>query len=112
MCTKVFRVLLESVPAGLDMYRLCSALEDVEGVTLVHDVHAWTITTGYDALTAHVLVDADYQGDVEPLLRRLRRISYQEFGIRHVTIQIDLSVADCTENHHVGHLEARTQAEA
>ena len=94
------------------MYRLCSALEDVEGVTLVHDVHAWTVTTGYDALTAHVLVDADYQGDVEPLLRRLRRISYQEFGIRHVTIQIDLSVADCTENHHVGHLEARTQAEA
>ena len=112
LAIKIFRVLLESVPAGLDMYRLCSALEDVEGVTLVHDVHAWTITTGYDALTAHVLVDPDYQGDVEPLLRRLRRISYQEFGIRHVTIQIDLSVADCTENHHVRHLEARTQAEA
>ena len=52
LATKVFRVLLESVPAGLDMYRLCSALEEVEGVTLVHDVHAWTITSGYDALTA------------------------------------------------------------
>ena len=51
LAIKVFRVLLESVPAGLDMYRLCSALEDVEGVTLVHDVHAWTITVGYDALT-------------------------------------------------------------
>ena len=37
---KVFRVLLEATPPHLDMYRLCSALEDVEGVTLVHDVHA------------------------------------------------------------------------
>ena len=112
LATKVFRVLLESVPAGLDMYRLCSALEEVEGVTLVHDVHAWTITSGYDALTAHVLVDPDYQGDFESLLRRLRRIAYQEFGIRHITIQMEQSVADCTENHHVGHLEARTRAEA
>ena len=112
LAIKVFRVLLESVPAGLDMYRLCSALEEVEGVTLVHDVHAWTITSGYDALTAHVLLDPDYQGDFEPLLRRLRRIAYQEFGIRHITIQIEQSVDDCTENHHVGHLAARTHAEA
>ena len=112
LAIKVFRVLLESVPAGLDMYRLYSALEEVEGVTLVHDVHAWTITSGYDALTAHVLVDPDYQGDFAPLLRRLRRIAYQEFGIRHITMQMEQSVADCTENHHVGHLEARTHAEA
>jgi cobalt-zinc-cadmium efflux system protein len=57
---KVFRVLLETVPPHLDMYRLCHALEDIEGVTLVHDVHAWTITTGYDAPTAHILIDPDY----------------------------------------------------
>ncbi len=108
----VFRVLLEGVPAGLDMCRLCNSLEEVEGVTLVHDVHAWTITSGYDALTAHVVVDPDYQGELEPLLRRLRHIAYQEFGIRHITIQIEQTGADCTENHHVGHLEARTHAEA
>ena len=42
------------------MYQLCSRIEDVEGVTLVHDVHAWTITTGYNALTAHILVDPEY----------------------------------------------------
>ena len=112
LASKVFRVLLESVPAGLDMYQLCSALEDVEGVTLVHDVHAWTITAGYDALTAHVLVDPDYQWDLDQLLRRLRRTSYEEFGIRHITIQMEQSVAGCTEDHHVGHLEARSQAEA
>ncbi len=108
----VFRVLLEGVPKRLDMYQLCSALEDVDGVTLIHDVHAWTITSGYDALTAHVLIDADYQGEYEPLLRRLRQIAYEEFGIHHITLQLETSAADCTENHHVDHLEARTHAEA
>lgn len=112
LAIKVFRVLLESVPTGLDMYSLCSALENVEGVTLVHDVHAWTITSGYDALTAHVLIDPSYQVEFETLLRRLRRIAYQEFGIHHTTIQIEQTVSDCTENHHVGHLEARSRDEA
>ncbi len=67
MAIKVFRVLLESVPTGLDMYSLCSALENVEGVTLVHDVHAWTITSGYESFTAHVLIDPDYPGELETL---------------------------------------------
>ena len=112
LAIKVFRVLLESAPAHLDMYQLFSALEDVEGVTLVHDVHAWTITTGYDALTAHVLVDSNYPVELGPLLRRLRQIAYRDFGISHITIQVEQSVADCTENHHVGHLSARSRAEA
>ena len=110
LAIKAFHVLLENVPPGLDMYRLCSELENVEGVTLVHDVHAWTITTGYDALTAHVLIDHEYQGEFELLQRRLRRIAYEDFGIRHITIQIEQSVADCTENHHVGHLEATSSS--
>ena len=112
LAIKVFHVLLESTPPHLDMYQLCSAPEDVEGVTLVHDVHAWTITTGYEALTAHVLVDPDYPGEFEPLLRRLRQIAYQDFGLRHITIQAEQSVTDCTEFHHVGHLAARSSNEA
>ena len=111
LAIRVFRVLLESVPEGLDMYWLCSRLEDVEGVTLVHDVHAWTITTGYNALTAHVLIDPNYGGELEPLLRRLRRIASQEFGIQHVTLQIEQSAGECAEDHHVGHLEARRRSE-
>ena len=74
---KVFRVLLETVPPHLDMYRLCHALEDIEGVTLVHDVHAWTITTGYDALTAHILIDPDYAdrtAAVQAEANRIRRL--------------------------------------
>ena len=72
---KVFRVLLEGTPAHLDMGRLCSELESVAGVTLVHDIHAWTITSGYESLTAHVLVDPDYPGELETLRRRLQQIA-------------------------------------
>ena len=86
--------------------------EDMEGVTLVHDVHAWTITTGYNALDAHVLVDPDYTGDVEQLMRRLGKLLVGEFGIHHVTLQMEHSATECSEQHHVGHLMARTLSEA
>ena len=114
LVAKVVHILLESTPARLDMYRLCSAIEDIEGVTLIHDVHAWTITSGYEAFTAHVLVEADYPAEqMEPLLRRVRQIAYQDFGIRHVTIQMEQLVAGCAEeNHHVGHLAARSRTES
>ena len=114
LAIRVFRILLETVPPHLDMYELCHALEDVEGVTLVHDVHAWTITPGYEAFTAHVLIDADYPPEqVDALLRRLREIIRHEFGVRHITLQVETSVDGCgEENHHVGHLAARSFAEA
>ncbi len=49
---KVFKVLLEGVPDHIDVYRLCSDIEDVEGVTLIHDIHVWTISSGLEACTA------------------------------------------------------------
>ena len=66
LVTRVFRVLMESTPAHIDVYRLCGDIEDIEGVTLVHDIHVWTIASDYEAFTAHVLVDPaiDEAGDV------------------------------------------------
>ena len=104
---KVMKVLLEATPEGLDMYRLCSTMEAEPGVTLIHDVHAWTITSGYEALTAHVLLDPALPNDqIDSVLRRLRQIASQEFGISHITLQVEQSLDGCTEDHHVGHLEA------
>ena len=104
---KVMKVLLEATPEGLDMYRLCSTMEAEPGVTLIHDVHAWTITSGYEALTAHVLLDPALPNDqIDYVLRRLRQIASQEFGISHITLQVEQSLDGCTEDHHVGHLEA------
>ena len=110
---RVFRVLLEFVPRHVDMFQLCSVLEDEPGVTIIHDIHAWTITPGYEAFTAHVLVDRDFtKEEVDRLTRRLREIIRDDFGVRHITLQVEQSVEGCDEeNHHAGHLAARSQAE-
>ena len=104
---RVFHVLLEGVPDNVDVYKLCSEMEDVEGVTLVHDIHVWTISSGYDAVTAHVMVDPEHSGDTYPILRRLTEITRSNGDISHVTIQIEPSAEGCIENHHVDHLRAR-----
>lgn len=108
---KVFRVLLQGTPPHIDVYRLCSKIEAIQGVTLIHDIHVWTLVPGYDSMTAHVLVDPDYDGDPDALLQQVRRIATKDFGIHHVTIQIDRSLDSCTENHHVDHLIAHTREE-
>ncbi len=108
LLAKVVHVLLEGAPDHIDVSRLCRELEGVEGVVQVHDMHVWTISEGYDALAAHVVVDPDYPGSrLEPVLRRLRAIASRDFGIQHVTIQVEQSLDHCTEHHHADRLHAR-----
>ena len=103
---KVFHVLMEGAPRHLDIYRLCREIEELDGVTLVHDVHAWNISTDQELLTAHVLVDPAWEGDPDELLNEVRRIAYEDHGLAHITIQVETSASDCRERH-VGHLERR-----
>ena len=86
---KVLHVLMEGTPAHLDLHGLCQRLERLDGITGVHDIHAWSITTGYDALSAHVTADAAALNNPGQVLERLRNIASQEFGISHVTIQLE-----------------------
>ena len=104
LLAKVVHVLLEGTPEHIDVYQLCSKLEAVEGVTLVHDIHVWTLSPGNEALTAHVLIDPDYPGDMEALRLRLREVVYHDFGIGHITLQVEKSLEGCTEDHHFDHL--------
>ena len=106
---KVFKVLLEGVPDHIDVYKLCSDIEEVKGVTVIHDVHVWTISSGLEALTAHVLIDPSYTGDREALLRQLKQIAHQAHGLDHVTIQVEDTLEGCVEDHHVEHLIARSK---
>ena len=108
----VLNTLLEGVPKHIDVYRLCSDIEELEGVTIIHDVHVWTITSGSEAFTAHILVDPSYPGDLDVLLDRVKDITHNDFGISHVTIQLEQSVVGCTEDHHVGHLEYTSRPSA
>lgn len=105
---KVLHVLMEGTPAHLDLHQLCQRLEELDGVTGVHDIHAWSITTGYDALSAHVTADASVMGDPNPVMQRLRDIASTEFGIGHVTIQLEDSMDGCDEDHHIEHPDVYT----
>jgi Co/Zn/Cd efflux system component len=78
-------------------------MEELEGVTGVHDIHAWSITTGYDALSAHVTADVAVMENPNPVLQRLRDIASSEFDIAHVTIQLEDSMDGCYEDHHIEH---------
>ncbi|HET6617106.1 MAG TPA: cation diffusion facilitator family transporter [Gemmatimonadota bacterium] len=80
-------ILLEGAPRHLDVEEMIHRLSRVEGVEDVHDLHVWTITSGYTALSMHVTCAED--GSREMLLARVNRLLREEFGIAHTTIQVE-----------------------
>ena len=99
-------VLLGGVPDHIDLYALCADIEGVPGVTLIHDVHVFTITSNFEFMAAHVLIDPSYRGEEDEMLEGMRSIASGKYGIQHVTLQLCRTAGACAENHHVGHLEA------
>ena len=75
-------------------------------MTLIHDVHVFTVTSNFDLMTAHILVDPEFREFEDEMQRQLRFIATERHGIHHVTFQLCYSAAVCSEQHHVGHLEA------
>ena len=107
LVSEVFHVLIDGTPEDVDVYKLCHDIEEVEGVTVIHDIHVRTISTGFLSMTAHVLADpASDSLEAENQLRSIREI-VKRHGIQHATIQLEHSVEGCDlESHHVDHLMA------
>jgi cobalt-zinc-cadmium efflux system protein len=80
-------VLLEGVPAHLDLAAIESAIVEVTGVRRVHDLHVWTLTSGREAMSAHVVVEDVRES--ERLLDALHTVLHARFGIDHTTIQLE-----------------------
>jgi cobalt-zinc-cadmium efflux system protein len=80
-------ILLEAAPQGIDAEEVGRKMVGVEGVYEVHDLHIWTITSGFPALAAHVLVGADQ--DCHERRREIEKLLYRKFGIEHTTLQVD-----------------------
>src|SRR6266850_1428007 len=80
-------VLLEGTPAHLDLGEIEVAMLRVPGVRRVHDLHVWTLTSGREAMSAHVVVDDVRES--ERLLEALHAVLHARFGIDHTTIQLD-----------------------
>jgi cobalt-zinc-cadmium efflux system protein len=80
-------VLMEGAPAHIDVDQVFDAMAEVPGVVEVHDLHVWTITSGMESLSAHVVVEEDcFDCDV---LGAIRATLHERFGIHHITVQME-----------------------
>jgi cobalt-zinc-cadmium efflux system protein len=80
-------ILLEGSPPGIDARELGRRLAQSSGVVEIHDLHVWTITSGFPALSAHVLVERG--DDCHQRRRELEDLLRRDFGIEHTTLQVD-----------------------
>jgi cobalt-zinc-cadmium efflux system protein len=81
------RILLEGAPEGVDPEEVGAALRAVPGVVNVHDLHVWEISSGFPALSAHVLVRPG--DDCHGIRRELEHVVNERFGIGHTTLQVE-----------------------
>lgn len=81
------RILLEQAPAGIDVEDVEEAIRTTPGVVDLHDLHLWTITSGFPALAVHVLVERD--SDCHERRRALEAMLSERFELDHTTIQVD-----------------------
>jgi cobalt-zinc-cadmium efflux system protein len=84
-------ILLEGAPAHLDVRQIEDAMAAAPAVRRVHDLHVWTLTSGREAMSAHVVVESGAPRD--KILEELHLILHARFGIDHTTIQIETEPA-------------------
>jgi cobalt-zinc-cadmium efflux system protein len=82
-----FEVLMEAAPADLDVDAMGAAICREDGVRSVHDLHVWTVTAGFGALAAHVVVARGCDRDL--VCRKLELTLTERFGIEHTTLQME-----------------------
>ncbi|EGX54481.1 hypothetical protein SZN_37738, partial [Streptomyces zinciresistens K42] len=84
---QALRILMEVAPPGIDVEAAERDLAAVPGVREVHDLHIWTLTSGMEAATAHVVIEDD--ADWHTVLDRTRQLLAERYGVTHPTIQIE-----------------------
>jgi len=90
---ETLHILLEGTPRSLDLNEIRTAMQGVEGVVNVHDLHVWSLTSQSHALSSHVQVIEMQLAESEAVLERINHQLRDHFGIHHSTIQIE--VTDC-----------------
>ena len=88
-------ILMEGTPAGSNIEAMIASLETIPGVCNVHDVHVWTVTSGYDVFSCHLVVDKGT--NITKVVAAGAELLERQFGIRHTTIQVLEDDADCRE---------------
>jgi cobalt-zinc-cadmium efflux system protein len=81
-----FDVLMESAPEGIDVQEVGRAMCGVDGVREVHDLHVWTVTSGFPALAAHIR--SDPRDSADEVRERVESVLHERFGLEHTTLQV------------------------
>ena len=91
LCREAVDILLEGVPGQLDFSEVNRALADVPGVSEVHDLHVWTITSGLVALSCHIVVTCEGPDcrSHDEILTDAKQVLRDKFRIEHTTIQFE-----------------------
>ena len=89
------RVFLEAAPRGLDPQAIGMRMAGEKGVEEVHDLHIWEVTSGFPALSAHILVGRET--DCHDVRRALETMLHDDFHIEHTTLQVDHDGGDLLE---------------
>ena len=84
-------ILLEGTPPGMDVAALTREIEEIPGVTELHDLHIWTLTSGLNAASLHVRVDEDGRG--RTALASVQQVLRTQAGVDHATIQVEWGAA-------------------
>jgi cobalt-zinc-cadmium efflux system protein len=87
LLTECTNILMEGTPGHVNLNSLRQAMLKVPGVLDVHDIHVWTITSGMDAMSSHVAIDAASSAD--QVLAQITHIAQEDFGIHHTTTQVE-----------------------
>ena len=91
-----FRMAMAAVPANIDPARVKEYLTALNGVSRVHDLHIWPMSTTHTALTCHLVMPDGHPGDA--FTAQISETLHKEFGIEHTTVQIELAEdADCKQ---------------
>ena len=87
-------VLLESTPPGVNTNAVINAIEGLEGVGNVHDLHIWAVEPRLVMLTCHVMVDSTNSSKKDDLLSAIQSLMAEKFSIHHLTVQLETQCTD------------------
>lgn len=94
---RALRILMESAPGHIDLPELRTALEAIDGVEAVHDLHVWTVATGQNAVSAHLMLEPQRERIAVQAVRSARTMVRDRFGLDHSTFQAEIGT-DCEPN--------------
>lgn len=93
-----FHLSMDAVPKGINLKEVGNYLKEINGVTEVHDLHIWAMSTTETALTAHLVIPGETKDDY--FLKKICGELHSRFGIEHSTIQIEKSAQSANCEHH------------